>query len=118
MEKLTLALVHAAKKLRPHFQSHQIKVLTDSPLRQVLLKHETSGRLIKWAIELRKQDIEYCPRKVIKGQALANFLIETPSTEEESITANDPPITEEDPPDVLKVYVDGSHQWPHTLARC
>lgn len=47
LEKLALTLVHTAQKLRPYFQSHPIKVLTNSPLRQVLLKPEVSGRLIK-----------------------------------------------------------------------
>ena len=36
MEKLALALVIAAQKLRPHFHSHPIRVLTNYPLRQVL----------------------------------------------------------------------------------
>ncbi|KAJ8479512.1 hypothetical protein OPV22_023239 [Ensete ventricosum] len=34
------------------------------------------GRRLKWSIELREFDIEYEPRKVIKGQVLADFLSE------------------------------------------
>nr|XP_027122190.1 uncharacterized protein LOC113739145 [Coffea arabica] len=41
-EKLVLALVHAARKLRPYFQTHSIVVLTDQLLRQILTKPETS----------------------------------------------------------------------------
>ncbi|XP_071731112.1 uncharacterized protein [Rutidosis leptorrhynchoides] len=52
LEKLTLALVHTARKLRRYFQAHQIVVLTNKPTRQVLLKPEKSGRMAKWAIEL------------------------------------------------------------------
>uniref|UniRef100_A0A2N9G9E6 Uncharacterized protein n=1 Tax=Fagus sylvatica TaxID=28930 RepID=A0A2N9G9E6_FAGSY len=58
MEKLALALVIAARKLRPYFQSHKI-------------------------IELSEFDIEYCPRQAIKAQALADFIAEFTVTEEE-----------------------------------
>ena len=50
MEKLILALVTAARKLRPYFQAHTIEVPTEYPMKQVLHKPETSGRLMKWAI--------------------------------------------------------------------
>lgn len=49
MEKLTLALVTAFRKLRPCFQAHTIEVLTSFPLKQVLQKIDASGRLLKWA---------------------------------------------------------------------
>ena len=52
LEKLAYALVVASRKLRPYFQAHTIRVLTDQPLRQVLHKPEASGRLLKWSIEL------------------------------------------------------------------
>ncbi|XP_012839272.1 PREDICTED: uncharacterized protein LOC105959678 [Erythranthe guttata] len=52
MEKLALALINAARKLRPYFQSHQVVVLTNYPLKQILRSPETSRRLAKWAIEL------------------------------------------------------------------
>ena len=52
LEKLAPALVVASRKLRPYFHAHSIKVLTNYPLGQVLQKPETSGRLLKWAIEL------------------------------------------------------------------
>ena len=52
MEKLILALVTATRKLRPCFQAHTIEVPTEYPMKQVLHKPETSGRLMKWALEL------------------------------------------------------------------
>ena len=55
--KLVLALVHAARKLRPYFQAHSIVVMTDQPLRQILTKPEISGRMTKWAVELAEHDI-------------------------------------------------------------
>ena len=36
------------------------------------------GRSAKWAIELGEHDISYRPRTRIKGQALADFLLEIP----------------------------------------
>ena len=69
MEKLILALVTASRKLRPYFQAHTIEVLTEYPMKQVLHKPETSGRLMKWAIELSELDIRYRPKTAIKEPA-------------------------------------------------
>ncbi|XP_024026218.1 uncharacterized protein LOC112092991 [Morus notabilis] len=76
MERLALTLMVALRKLRHYFQSQIIRVLTNHPLRQVLQKPETSGRLLKWSVELSQFDIKYVPRAAIKGQALADFLAE------------------------------------------
>ncbi|GKV52999.1 hypothetical protein SLEP1_g59549, partial [Rubroshorea leprosula] len=51
-EKAAFALVCTARKLRAYFQSHQIVVYTDFPLRKILQKPELSGRLIGWSVEL------------------------------------------------------------------
>ncbi|XP_077251717.1 uncharacterized protein LOC143890930 [Tasmannia lanceolata] len=63
-----------ARKLRPYFQAHTIKVLTDQPLKQVLHRPDISGRLVKWAVELSEFDIQYAPRPAIKAQVLADFV--------------------------------------------
>ncbi|XP_060974106.1 uncharacterized protein LOC133039271 [Cannabis sativa] len=81
MEKLAFTLVTSSRKLRPYFKAHSIEVLTNYPLRQVLAKPETSGRLLKWSVELSQFEIKYKPRTAIKGQALADFILEFPSTE-------------------------------------
>ena len=80
MEKLILALVIAARKLRPYFQAHTIEVPTEYPMKQVLHKLETSGRLMKWAIELSEFDIRYKSKTAIKGQVLVDFVMEFTST--------------------------------------
>ena len=49
---------------------------TEYPIKQILHKPETSGRLIKWAIELSEFDIRYKPRTAIKGQILVDFIME------------------------------------------
>ena len=76
MEKLILALITTSKKLQPYFQAHTIEVPTEYPMKKILHKPETSGRLMKWAIELSEFDIRYKPRTTVKGQILADFIIE------------------------------------------
>ena len=76
MEKLIFALVTAARKPRPYFQAHTIEVPTEYPMKQLLHKPETFGRLMKWAIELSEFDIIYKPKTAIKGQVLADFIME------------------------------------------
>ncbi|GJR01832.1 reverse transcriptase domain-containing protein [Tanacetum coccineum] len=83
MEKLVLALVHASKRLKRYFQAHPIIVITDQPIQQVLSRPEVAGRLQKWSIELGEYAIHYRPRVSIKGQILADFIVERP--EEESL---------------------------------
>lgn len=80
IEKLALALITIAQRLRPYFQAHSIMVLTNFPLHQIFQKPGTSGRLMKWALELSEYDIAFQPQTAIKGQAVADFIAElTPS---------------------------------------
>ena len=84
IKKLILALVTTSRKLRPYFQAHTVEVPIEYPMKQILHKPKTSGRLMKWAIELSEFDIRYKPRTAVKGQILADFIIEftpTQSTE-------------------------------------
>ena len=76
MEKLILALVTVARKVYPYFQAHTIEVPTEYPMKQVLHKPETSGRLMKWALELSEFDIRYKPKNAIKWQVLVDFVME------------------------------------------
>lgn len=80
LEKLVLALIYTVRRLRCYFQEHKIEVLTSFPMKQVLLRPERLGQLVKWAIGLGEHDIDYRPRASIKAQALAYFLAEIPDT--------------------------------------
>ncbi|XP_073035264.1 uncharacterized protein [Primulina eburnea] len=98
VEKIALSLV-TARKLRPYFLSHQINVLTNSPLGRIMTHSEVSGRMVKWTVELGEYDIEYKPRVAIKEQALSDFLSEMVQPNEE---------------EVWRVFVDGAS----SLAGC
>ncbi|GJZ32513.1 putative nucleotidyltransferase, ribonuclease H [Tanacetum coccineum] len=78
MEKLALALVHAARRLRRYFQAYPINVITESPIGQMLNNSGASGRLAKWDVELGAYGITYVLRVAVKGQVLADFLADTP----------------------------------------
>uniref|UniRef100_A0A2N9GP47 Uncharacterized protein n=1 Tax=Fagus sylvatica TaxID=28930 RepID=A0A2N9GP47_FAGSY len=73
----------AARKLRPYFQAHTIVLLTNHPLRKAMSKPDAAGRLIQWSIELSEFDIDYRPRTAIKAQALADFIAEFTSKDDE-----------------------------------
>ncbi|GKB00285.1 reverse transcriptase domain-containing protein [Tanacetum coccineum] len=104
MEKLVLALLSASRRLKRYFQAHAIIVITDQPIKQLLSNSEISGRMLKWKFELEGYDIQYRPRASIKGQILADFIVERP--EEES---PDVPMTEpEEIPEPWTLFTDGS----------
>ena len=80
MEKLILALVTTARRLRPYFQVHTFEIPTKHPMKQILHKPDTTGRLINWVIELSEFDLRYKLRTTIKGKVLVDFIVEfTPS---------------------------------------
>ncbi|GKB40755.1 reverse transcriptase domain-containing protein [Tanacetum coccineum] len=79
IEKLVLALVCAAKRLRRYFQAHPIVVITDQPIKQVISHPDMAGRLHKWSFMLGEHNITYRPRTSVKGQILADFLVEKPN---------------------------------------
>ena len=59
---------------------------------------DAAGRLALWAIELSQFDIQYCPRTVVKGQVVADFIAE--------FTHNEDKGAEESPQ--WSIHTDGS----------
>nr|GEZ67933.1 reverse transcriptase domain-containing protein [Tanacetum cinerariifolium] len=104
MEKLILALVSASKWLKRYFQAHTIVVITDQPIKQLLSNPEVMGRLLKWRFELGEHDIQYRPRTSIKGQILADFIVERP----EDDTPDTPMEDMEELPDPWILFTDRS----------
>ncbi|GJU99083.1 reverse transcriptase domain-containing protein [Tanacetum coccineum] len=70
----------------------------------MLSNPEVTGRLLKWRFELEEHDIHYRPRTSVKGQILADFIVERPE--------DDPPDTPmEDKEELLDLWIlftDGS----------
>ncbi|GJZ20164.1 reverse transcriptase domain-containing protein [Tanacetum coccineum] len=102
MEKLVLSLVFAAKRLRRYFQAHPIAVITDQPIKQIISRPDVAGRLQKWSVMLGEHNITYRPRTSVKGQILADFLVEKPD--------ESPPDTSvvETPQEPWTLFTDGS----------
>ncbi|KAM1159864.1 hypothetical protein ACFX19_033555 [Malus domestica] len=114
IEKLALALVMSARKLRPYFQAHAIIVLTNHPLRQILQSPDTSGRMIKWTIALGEFDISYQLKPAEKGQAVADFIadftypVDIASTPEAIASLPSEAQKIESTTPIWSLYVDGS----------
>ncbi|GJR88288.1 reverse transcriptase domain-containing protein [Tanacetum coccineum] len=104
MEKLVLALLSASKRLKRYFQAHTIVVITDQPIKQLLSSSEISGRMLKWKFKLEGYDIQYKPRTAVKGQILADFIVERPEEESPDELMAEP----EELPKPWALFTDGS----------
>jgi len=61
IEKVVLAIITLARRLRPYFQSQQVVVEINHPIRQVLWKLELARKMLAWSIELLELDLQYEP---------------------------------------------------------
>ncbi|GJR15993.1 reverse transcriptase domain-containing protein [Tanacetum coccineum] len=87
LEKLILALIYVARRLR---------------------RLAKSGRIAKWAIELGEHEIEFKGQNSVKGLILADFLAETTSTENEEVKGRETKRKEPDPEDTWKLFTNGA----------
>ncbi|GAU45897.1 hypothetical protein TSUD_24990 [Trifolium subterraneum] len=84
IEKIALAVIMAARKLRYYFLAHSIVIRTDQPVNQLLARPDMVGRMLKWSLELAEFNISFESRKALKAQVLADFVAEmTTSTTSE-----------------------------------
>ena len=88
LEKAILAVVHGTRKLPHYFQVHTVVILTQLQLKAILQSIDYTGRIAKWDTILGAFDIKYMPCTSIKGQVLADVVVEytEPSLEETSTT--------------------------------
>ena len=76
LEKAILAVVLGTRKLPHYFQAHTVVVLTQLLLKTILRSADYIGRVAKWGTILGAFDIKYMPRTSIKGQVLADLVVE------------------------------------------
>ncbi|VFR02436.1 unnamed protein product, partial [Cuscuta campestris] len=88
------------ERLTPYFQAHPVQVLSQQPIGALLRSPNAPSRMSKWAVFLGAFLIEFKPRKAIKGQALADFVVEC--------TAREEPSAELETDDWWTVFTDGS----------
>nr|XP_023915767.1 uncharacterized protein LOC112027322 [Quercus suber] len=66
-------------KLEYYMQAYTVRLIAKAdPIKYVLSRPVVSGRIARWAVLLQQYDIAYVPQKVVKGQALADFLVDHP----------------------------------------
>ncbi|GJW57213.1 reverse transcriptase domain-containing protein [Tanacetum coccineum] len=94
----------ASKRLKRYFQAHTVVVITNQPIKQLLSSSEISGRMLKWKFELEGYDIQYRPRTAIKGQILADFIVERPEDESPDELMAEPEAL----PEPWTLFTDGS----------
>jgi ribonuclease HI len=75
-QKLLYALLLTSRKIRHYFQAHKIMVPSCFPLGEIIRNRDANGRIVKWSVELGEFEIEFCPRRAIKSQILADFVSE------------------------------------------
>ena len=97
VENFGLALFMAIKKLKPYFLAHPVVIYTEQPLKRPMTTLESSGRMLKCTIKMQSPEISFEPRKAVKGQAFADFIVE--------MTRPAQPVNIDQ---VWKLYVDGS----------
>ena len=113
LEKVILAVVNASRKLPHYFQAHMVVVLTQLPLKSILRTADYTRRIALWNTILRAFDIKYMPRTSIKGQVLADLVVEFAEllveilTEQRSLEGKSVGVVSTPKPSCWKVYVDG-----------
>lgn len=79
IERECLTLVFSTQKLRHYMLNKKTKLIAKiDPLKYLLSKGALTGRTTKWVMLLSEFDIEYVDRKAIKGQVIADQLIDAP----------------------------------------
>ena len=79
IEKACLAVVFASQKLRHYMLAHTTRLVAKiDPLKYLLNKAALTGRLAKWVMVLSEFDIHHVEPKDIKGQVIADQLVDAP----------------------------------------
>ncbi|XP_070021985.1 uncharacterized protein [Nicotiana sylvestris] len=105
IEKLYLELVFSIQKVKHYFQAHVVRLVSKAnPIKFVRSKPGLSDRLARWYLQFQQFEILYIPQKVVKGQALADFLTDHLIPYDCKLTDEDAMVVEVQPP--WKMYFD------------
>jgi hypothetical protein len=75
-QKLLYAILIMKRKLLHYFESHLVRVVMSHGLGEIVGNYLTAVRIAKWAFNLMGLHITSVPQRVIKSQALADFVPE------------------------------------------
>ena len=76
-EKLCLSLYYACAKIRQYLLSSTCVIAWQvDVIKHLLYRPIVSGQISKWAYTLIEYDLTFEPLKTLKGQVLADFIIE------------------------------------------
>jgi len=60
-------------------QAYTVQVISKvDPIKYILSRPILNGRLAKWAVIVKQYDLIYVPQRVVKGQAMADYLAKHP----------------------------------------
>src|SRR5204862_248640 len=76
VQKILYVVLITSRKLVHYFQAHPIFMVTSFPIGDILHNHDATGRIAKWAMEIRSFELSFQPRTPIKSEALIDFIAE------------------------------------------
>ncbi|CAN6678263.1 unnamed protein product [Malus baccata var. baccata] len=86
VERLCLALYFTASKLRHYMLPCHVHIIAKiDVIKYMLSKPMLTGRIGKWILALSEFSFQYVPQRVVKGQAIADFLAEHQESQDEII---------------------------------
>ncbi|KAM2602283.1 hypothetical protein TB1_039701 [Malus domestica] len=87
VEKLCLALYFTACKLRHYMLPCHIHIIAKTDvIKYMLLKPMLIGMIGKWILALSEFSFQYVPQRAVKGQTIADFLIEHQESQDEVVS--------------------------------
>ncbi|XP_024315649.1 uncharacterized protein LOC112271007, partial [Brachypodium distachyon] len=72
-QKMAYDIYMAAKKLKHYFEAHQIRVICEARVSEIMSNKDASGRVAKWAVKLAPYALQYDRRDAVKSQALVDW---------------------------------------------
>jgi hypothetical protein len=82
VQKLLYVILIMKHNLPHYFESHLIRMVTSHGLRKIIKNRLPTGRIAKWALELRLLNITYIQQTAIKSHALVDFMAEWIKTQQ------------------------------------